>query len=115
VLVIFVNLGLRPIARFIQAQPIGTTELLNRYTIAVVCRQDGEAQVRALLLQAMVGANMLFHELNSHNVEGTDRVEVCATITAPRRRDEALEQIVGRLSLEAQVTAARWSYAATVG
>jgi putative Mg2+ transporter-C (MgtC) family protein len=114
-LVIFVNLGLRPIARFIQTQPTVMTELVNRYVITVVCRQDAEEQVRALLLQAMAGANMLFHELNSHNIEGSDRVEVCATITAPQRRDDALEQIVGRLSLEAQVTAARWSYAATVG
>jgi putative Mg2+ transporter-C (MgtC) family protein len=114
VLVIFVNLCLRPIAYFIQAQPTSLTELVNRYRITVVCRQDAEAHIRALLLQAMVGATMRFHELTSHNIEGTDRVEVCATITAHARMDEALEQIVGRLSLEAQVTAARWSFEATV-
>jgi putative Mg2+ transporter-C (MgtC) family protein len=114
VLVIFVNLCLRPLARFIQAQPTRMTELINRYLITVVCRQDGEAHVRALLLQAMVGASAHFHELNSRNIEGTDRVEVCATITTDQRKDEVLEQIVGRLSLAAHVTAARWSYEATV-
>jgi len=113
-LVIFVNLCLRPLAHFIQAQPTRMTELINRYVITVVCRQDGEAQVRALLLQAMAGARMQFHELNSHNIEGSDRVEVSATITAPERKDDVLEQIVGRLSLEAQVTAARWKFEASV-
>src|SRR6516164_3492530 len=39
VLVIFVNLCLRPIAYFIQAQPTSLTELVNRYRITVVCRQ----------------------------------------------------------------------------
>jgi putative Mg2+ transporter-C (MgtC) family protein len=115
VLVIFVNLGLRPIAYFIQTQPTGMTELIQRYRITVVCRSEGEAQVRALLLRAMAGAGMRFRELDSRNIEGSDRVEVCATTTAPERRDEALEEIVGRLSLEPQVTAARWKFEETVG
>jgi len=115
VLVIFVNLGLRPIAYFIQTQPTRMTELIQRYRITVVCRSEGEAQVRALLLRAMAEAGMGFRELDSRNIEGSDRVEVCATTTAPERRDEALEEIVGRLSLEPLVTAARWKFEETIG
>lgn len=114
-LVIAVNLCLRPLAGFIQAQPTTSTELIGRYLVIVVCRSDSEAHVRALLLQSMAGAGLHFHELNSHNIESSDRVEVCATITAQQRKDEALEQIVGRLSLESHVTAARWKYETTVG
>jgi putative Mg2+ transporter-C (MgtC) family protein len=114
VLVIFVNLCLRPIAYFIQTQPTRMTELINLYRITVVCRGEGEAQVRALLLEAMAEAGMRFRELDSRNIEGSDRVEVCATTTAPERRDEALEAIVGRLSLEPQVTAARWKFEETI-
>jgi putative Mg2+ transporter-C (MgtC) family protein len=62
----------------------------------------------------MATSGLHFHELNSHNLEHTDRVEVCATITADKRKDAELEQIVGRLSLEPQVTSARWKYEATV-
>jgi len=114
VLVVLVNLCLRPLASFIQAQPARMTELISRYLITVVCRNESEAHVRALLLQSMAGAGLHFLELHSHNIESTDRVEVCATITAQQRKDEALEQIVGRLSLESQVTAARWKYETTV-
>ena len=113
-LVIFVNLCLRPIAHFIQTQPTRMTELINLYRITVVCRSEGEARVRALLLEAMAEAGMRFHELDSRNIEGSDRVEVYATTTAPERRDEALEAIVGRLSLEPQVTAARWKFEETI-
>ena len=62
----------------------------------------------------MADAGMRFRELESRNIEGSDRVEVCTTTTAPERRDEALEAIVGRLSLEPQVTAARWKFEETI-
>jgi putative Mg2+ transporter-C (MgtC) family protein len=110
VLVIFVNLCLRPLTRIIQAQAPATTEFSGRYTVTVVCQSNGEAHIRALLLQSMTSAHLHFHELNSHNIEDTDRVEVCATITADQRKDDSLEHIVGRLSLEPQVTAARWRH-----
>jgi putative Mg2+ transporter-C (MgtC) family protein len=110
VLVIFVNLCLRPLANFIQTQPMQSTELCSRYLITVICRNDGEAHIRALLLQAMTASSLRFQELNSHNIESSDRVEVCASVKAGQRKDDALEQIVGRLSLEPHVTAARWRH-----
>ena len=112
-LVIFVNLCLRPLARYIQSQPTQSTELVSRYLITVICRNEGEAHVRALLLQSMSASALRFQELNSHNIENTDRVEVCASVTAEQRKDSALEQIVGRLSLEPHVTAARWRHETT--
>jgi putative Mg2+ transporter-C (MgtC) family protein len=111
-LVILVNLCLRPLTRLIQVQATVTAETSGRYTVTVVCRSEGEAHVRALLLQSMTAAQLHFQELNSHNIEGTDRVEVCATITADQRKDSSLEHIVGRLSLEPHVTAARWRHEA---
>jgi putative Mg2+ transporter-C (MgtC) family protein len=56
----------------------------------------------------MTASSLRFQELNSHNIESSDRVEVCASVKAGQRKDDALEQIVGRLSLEPHVTAARW-------
>jgi putative Mg2+ transporter-C (MgtC) family protein len=41
-------------------------------------------------------------------VEGTGSVEVTANFHSVSRNDGTLEQIVGRLSLESSVTAARW-------
>lgn len=94
----------------IHLQPATTSELLSRYLITVVCRSDGEAHVRALLLQALANSSLHFQELNSRNIESIDRVEVCAIVIADQRTDGALEQVVDRLSLESQVTAARWKY-----
>ena len=106
--VILVNLALRPLMQVIARQSIARTELVVRYTITTICRGDHEAHVRALMLQGFSSANLHLHQLDSSNIEGSDRVEVAAIVTANHREDTSLEHIVGRLSLEPLVTAARW-------
>lgn len=106
--VIVINLLLRPIVQMINKQPFGATELASHYTVNVTCRSPDEAHMRALLLQGLTSANLSLRRLDSTDVEGTGRVEVQASLIAPQRADTALEQIVGRLSLEPAVTAARW-------
>ena len=46
--------------------------------------------------------------LDSTDLEGTERVLVAAHVTAPHRVDAEVEKIVGRLSVEPTVSAARW-------
>lgn len=106
--VIMVNLALRPLIWLLSRHTMQMTELSVRYTITAICRNDGEANIRALMLQGFTSAKLHLHQLRSSDIEDSDRVEVTAIVTADRREDTALEHIVGRLSLEPSVTAARW-------
>jgi putative Mg2+ transporter-C (MgtC) family protein len=107
-MVIVVNLLLRPLVQRINRQPLASPELPSGYVVNVVCRGDSEAHVRALLLQGLGADTIHLRRLDSSNIEDSDRVEVLAVMSADRRSDGILEQIVGRLSLEPSVTAARW-------
>jgi putative Mg2+ transporter-C (MgtC) family protein len=107
--VIFANLGMRPLVRIINRQPIGQTEVDIAYRVRVVCRNPDEAHIRALLLQAASTSQLSLRRLESVDLENTDRVEVTAHLTAQARSNTVLEQIVGRLSLEPTVSAASWS------
>lgn len=107
-MVIVVNLLLRPLVQRINRQPLASTEVESRYVVNVVSRGDNEAHVRALLLQGLSAGGVRLHRLDSSNIEDSDRVEALAELSADRRSDSVLEQIVGRLSLEPSVTAARW-------
>jgi putative Mg2+ transporter-C (MgtC) family protein len=107
-LVIAVNLLLRPLVQRINRQPLASAELQSGYVVNVVCKGDREAHVRALLLQGVSAGSIHLRRLDSSNIEDSDRVEVLAVLSADRRSDGVLEQIVGRLSLEPSVTAARW-------
>jgi putative Mg2+ transporter-C (MgtC) family protein len=46
--------------------------------------------------------------MDSADIPDTAKVIITAQAIAAKRSDAALEQIVGRLSLEPQVTAATW-------
>jgi putative Mg2+ transporter-C (MgtC) family protein len=106
--VVFVNLLLRPIVNFINRQPLTATELEVAYLLSVTCRSPDEAHIRALLLQGLAGSALALRRLDSTDLEGTGRVVVTAFATASQRVDTEIEKIVGRLSLEPTVSAARW-------
>ncbi len=110
-LVILVNVALRPVLRFLHSQPAPTPEGDRHYVVTVVSRGEGEAHVRALLLQGVSSAGLRLSRLDSQNLEDSDRVEVEAEVLGAPSGDAPLEQIIGRLSLEPQVTAARWRLA----
>jgi len=105
-LVVLINLFLRSIVRFVNRQ--ASHEGDHSYAIRVVCRSADEAHVRALLLQGLSRAQLSLRQLDSSDIENAGRVEVSAWLSATQRCDGELEQIVGRLSLEPSVSAARW-------
>lgn len=106
--VVFVNLLLRPIVNFINRQPLTSTELEIGYVVSVTCRSPDEAHIRALLLQGLAGCGLVLRHLDSNDLESSGRVVVTAFMTASHRIDTDVEKIVGRLSLEPTVSAARW-------
>lgn len=109
-LVMFVNLFLRPLVGWINRRlPTSAPEAGQTYCVSIVCRAADEAHIRALLLQGLTTGRLHLTELESADIEGSDRVTVAATIRAEAISDAALEHIVGRLSLEASVTSARWT------
>jgi putative Mg2+ transporter-C (MgtC) family protein len=112
--VVFVNLLLRPIVRFINRQPLSATELEVGYLVSVTCRNPDEAHIRALLLQGLPHGDLALRRLDSTDVNGTGRVVVNAHLIAHSRVDAAVENIVGRLSLEPTISAARWQVRADV-
>ncbi|WP_439273245.1 MgtC/SapB family protein [Pseudochrobactrum sp. HB0163] len=107
--IISVNLFLRPLVHLIDRQPHNSTEYDNRYAVSIVCLGDAEAHVRGLLLRDL-GTVLHIQDLESSNIEDSNRVEVNALFRADNNQDPLLEQIIGRLSLEPMVTSVRWRY-----
>lgn len=102
------NLFLRPIIQLINSQPAGALEVETHYVVELRCPGQQEAHMRALLLQAASGAGLGLRRLTSENLEDSPQVTVSASLVSPNRNDAALEQIIGRMSLEPFVTAAHW-------
>jgi putative Mg2+ transporter-C (MgtC) family protein len=112
--VVFVNLLLRPVVKFINRQPLASTELEIGYIVSITCRGPDEAHLRALLLQSLAATGLALRRLESNDLNGSTRVIITAFVTAHQRVDADVEKIVGRLSLEPTVSAARWRAVADV-
>jgi putative Mg2+ transporter-C (MgtC) family protein len=63
------------------------------------------------ILHALSQTGLGLRSMDSADIPDTTKVVITAQAVAPKRNDAALEQIVGRLSLEPNVTAATWQVA----
>jgi putative Mg2+ transporter-C (MgtC) family protein len=112
--VLIANLALRPLAYRVYPSQQGGLEQEVTYVCDVVCRPDDEAHIRALLLQAIALTSLTLTALKSEDIEGTAKMKVAAQIRGLGRHDQALEQMVGRLSLEGSVTSISWALSAQI-
>lgn len=106
--VIGTNLLLRPLVRRVNRLWPTDRDAETHYTVEIVARAVEEAHVRSLLLRELSQAGLGLRRLDSEDIEDSARVRVTAQAMAPKRNDTAVEQIVGRLSLEPQVSGATW-------
>jgi putative Mg2+ transporter-C (MgtC) family protein len=109
VLVIGANIVLRPLVRVINRQPMEMSEEEQHYLISIECRAARASDIRTELVQD-VGTvpELTFSQLDSAFIGETGRVEVTATVTSPKRRELALEAIVGRFADIDGVVRASW-------
>jgi len=103
------NIVLRPLAyRLYPAQSASEEQELT-YGFELNCRPEDEAHMRALVLQAMSQSPLTLTALRSEDIEGSNKLRVTARIRGLGRQDQALEQLVVRLYLEAGVSSVSWA------
>jgi putative Mg2+ transporter-C (MgtC) family protein len=109
VAVVAANVLLRPVARRLQKSSPAPKESETVYRVRIVCTNSQDPHVRALLLQALSETEFTLRALDCRRLEeNDDLVSVHADIVAGRRQEEAVEQLVRRLSLEPEVSSVRW-------
>ena len=112
--VLSANLILRPVAYRINRTPAQREEHEILYRLRCTCRTADEANIRTMLIQNLERSPLALVALHSFDDELLARVNVKAYLKTIGPKEEALEQIVTRLSLEAGVTAISWEVVAAV-
>ena len=116
VFVVATNLLLRPLAWMIKkhidlphlAPDVEHTHSSHGYQLNIRCHNEAQEHIRALLLQEIRDGELQLKKLESTSADGAGSVEIGVTVTSPSARDVIVERVIGRVSLQNQVSSASW-------
>jgi putative Mg2+ transporter-C (MgtC) family protein len=112
--VIGTNICLRPLIHRVNSRLGISADIETPYTVALTCKNTEESHLRPVLLHALSQSGLGLRRIDRADIPDTLKVTFTAQAVAPKRVDAALEQIVGRLSLEPHVSAASWQVDRTI-
>ena len=105
-LVVFVNLGLRPVVTWIKRK----TGALDRSTVQLVVRSDtgSEAEVRSLVLKMVQARELRLIEMTSRSRKKGQLCQLTAMLEVGDRVEKLMDDVVTHLASAPHVTTVRW-------
>jgi putative Mg2+ transporter-C (MgtC) family protein len=108
VLVVFVNLGLRPLVKWLKKKTKAGVPITRSFRVVLTCRVEEEAGVRALILRTLTIGGLHLSEVSVRAAGGGEGVDLSATVTGEGVTDDMLELAVQRLAAEPGLMRVRW-------
>jgi putative Mg2+ transporter-C (MgtC) family protein len=107
--VLLTNMGLRSLAYRIHPVLPAATPVETVYEVKLACKAPAAAQIRSLLLSSITHLPVTLQSIHGEQDDANDRVHLRAEMTTAGRNNEAIEQVVMRLSIEDAVSSLSWS------
>jgi putative Mg2+ transporter-C (MgtC) family protein len=109
VTVLFTNMALRPLAYRLHPVLPQAIPAETRYEIKLACRLSVAAHIRATLLSSIASLPVTLQSIRGEQDDDQDETHLRAELTTAGRNNEAVEQVVMRLSMEDDVSTLSWS------
>jgi putative Mg2+ transporter-C (MgtC) family protein len=107
--VLLLNLGMRPLAVFIDNRMRRAVNVETAYRVRVVCRQEREGKVRAVLMrQVNDSPGLHLNGLAIQPAEQANQVTLVADVFSHQRSDTTLDDLLSRLTTEQGVVSLGW-------
>lgn len=113
VAVVLVNMLLRPLARRLHPVLPAAEPAETRYAIQLVCRIAVAAHIRGLLLRSITRLPLTLQSIQGGQDEGDTETHIRVELTSMGRKNESVEELALRLSLEEDVSNLSWSIVET--
>jgi putative Mg2+ transporter-C (MgtC) family protein len=111
--VLLTNTVLRPLAYKLHPVLPAAEPVETMYEIVLTCRGPDEAHLRTLLLTTITQAPASLQAIHSEEDPSNDRTRLRADLIIVGRKNELVERIALRLSIEPSVTSLSWSVVPT--
>lgn len=108
VLVVFVNLGLRPLVKWLKRKTKAGVPISRAYRVILTCRGEEEAAVRSLILRTLTIGGLHLSEVAIRPAEEGAGIDLSATVSGDGVTEEMLELAVQRLVAEPGLLRVRW-------
>jgi putative Mg2+ transporter-C (MgtC) family protein len=102
--ILFTNMILRPLAYRLHPVLPEATPAETRYEIRLACRLSVAAHIRALLLSTITSLPVSLQSIRGEQDDDSDETHLRAEVTTAGRNNEAVEQVVMRLSIEDEIS-----------
>jgi putative Mg2+ transporter-C (MgtC) family protein len=107
--VLLTNMLLRPLAYRLHPVLPEATPVETLYEVRLACRVSAAGHIRALLLSTISRLPVTLQSIHGEQDDDNDETHIWAEMTTAGRNNEALEQVVMRLSIEDDVSNLSWS------
>lgn len=107
-MVVFVNLGLRPLVKWLKRHTMAGVPMVRAYRVLVTVAEADESRARAMILRTLSLGGLHLSEIGVSVGEDGRGLALSATVTAEGAGELALEQAVHRLAAEPGLVRVRW-------
>ena len=108
VMVVFVNLGLRPLVKWLKRHTKAGVPLLRSWRVMLTCEPAAEGAARSLILRTLSLGGLRLSEIGALAAVDGRGVELTATVTGEGIADTLVEQAILRLASEPGLMRVRW-------
>jgi len=103
------NLMLHPISKWIDKLVKEKKNVETEYRMRVVCGQQQEGVIRAMLIQDInAHPSMVVRGISSHSADEPGRKLIVADIDSAVRDDHAMQDLMSRINIEPGIASASW-------
>ena len=107
-LVVFINLGLRPLVKFLKRKTNAGVPMMRTFRIDVTCLPQQEADTRSLVLRALAFGGLHVIGIDAKPADGGDTIELCVLVNGEGMVDQLMEQSAARIAAEPGLRRVRW-------
>lgn len=107
-MVVFVNLGLRPLVKWLKKKTNAGIPLMRHFCVTVTCQAGQEAEVRSLMLRTLAVGGLHLSQIEMRASESGEGIDLTATLNGEGLMDQLLEQSVARLAAEPGLRRVTW-------
>jgi len=108
VLVVFVNLGLRPLVKWIKRKTNAGAPVVRQFKLCVTGPSAQEVDLRGLVLRTLGMGALRLSEMQAEPVDGGGMVRLTALIMGEGLVDHAMEQALSHLAADPLVRQVTW-------